>query len=82
MTAAERVALRQLYNFRCGYCGVSETDVGAALTLDHFQPVSRGGEDTFTNWVYCCFACNTAKGDYWVACCTAPRLASPTRQSQ
>lgn len=65
MTAAEHAALRQLYNFRCGYCGVSETDVGAALTTDHFQPISRGGADAPANWVYCCFACNIAKGDYW-----------------
>ena len=65
MTAAERAALRQLYDFRCGYCGVSETDVGAALTTDHFQPTSRGGADAPANWVYCCFACNNAKGDYW-----------------
>lgn len=65
MTAAERAALRQLYNFRCGYCGVSETDVGAELTIDHFQPTSRNGEDTPANWVYCCLACNNAKGDYW-----------------
>lgn len=65
MTAEERAALRQLYNFRCGYCGVSETDVGAALTLDHFQPISRGGDDIPANWVYCCFACNNAKGNYW-----------------
>jgi hypothetical protein len=53
MTATERAALRQLYNFCCGYCGVSETDVGAALTIDHFQPTSRGGADAPTNWVYC-----------------------------
>lgn len=65
MTAAEQAALRQLYNFCCGYCGVSETDVGAALTTDHFQPTSRGGADASANWVYCCFACNNAKGDYW-----------------
>jgi hypothetical protein len=65
MTATERAALRQLYNFRCGYCGVSETDVGAVLTTDHFQPTSRDGADTPANWVYSCFACNTAKGDYW-----------------
>jgi HNH endonuclease len=65
MTATERATLRQLYNFRCGYCGVSETDVGAVLTTDHFQPTSRGGADAAANWVYCCFACNTAKGDYW-----------------
>jgi hypothetical protein len=65
MTPAERAALRQCYNFRCAYCGVSETNVGAELTVDHFQPTSRAGQDTPTNWVYCCFACNSAKGDYW-----------------
>ncbi len=65
MTAEERATLHQLYNFRCGYCGVSETDVGAELTTDHFQPTSRDGEDAPANWVYCCFACNNAKGDYW-----------------
>ena len=65
MTAEERAALRQLYNFRCGYCGVSATDVGAALTIDHFQPISRGGGDIPANWVYCCFACNNAKGNHW-----------------
>ena len=39
--------------------------MGAELTVDHFQPVSRAGPDTPANWVYCCFACNNAKGDYW-----------------
>jgi hypothetical protein len=32
-----RDALRQRYGFRCGYCGVRETDAGARLTLDHFH---------------------------------------------
>jgi len=32
-----REELRRLYQFRCGYCGTSEVDVGAALTIDHFQ---------------------------------------------
>jgi len=40
-------------------------DVGAVLTTDHFQPTSRGGAEAPANWVYCCFACNIAKGDYW-----------------
>lgn len=43
MTATERVVLCQCYNFRSSYCSVSETDIGAALTTDHFQPTSRGG---------------------------------------
>ena len=65
MHADSREALRRLYQFRCGYCGTSEVDVGAALTVDHFQPRARGGADDPVNWVYCCPACNAFKGDYW-----------------
>ena len=66
MSVAElRQQVRELYDFRCGYCEVRETDSGARLTLDHFQPRSRGGSDTRDNLVYCCHACNEFKGDYW-----------------
>ena len=65
MRADEREALRRRYQFRCGYCGVSERDAGAELTVDHFQPRSRGGLDEAENWVYCCHACNEFKGDFW-----------------
>ena len=60
-----RETLRQRFQFRCGYCGIRESDVGAELTVDHFQPRSRGGPDEVDNWVYCCHACNEFKGDYW-----------------
>src|SRR3989442_1790654 len=65
MRSDDRTALRNRFDFRCGYCGVSETDVGAELTVDHFQPGSRGGLDELANWVYCCHACDEFKGDYW-----------------
>ena len=65
MRQEEREALRRRFQFRCAYCGVSEHDVGAELTVDHFQPRSRGGLDDPDNWVYCCHACNEFKGDYW-----------------
>jgi HNH endonuclease len=65
MRSDEREALRVRFAFRCGYCGVSETDVGAELTVDHFHPRSRGGPDEIDNWIYCCHACNEFKGDYW-----------------
>lgn len=65
MSPEQREALRRLYRFCCGYCGVSETDVGAELTVDHFQPRSRDGLHEPANWVYCCHACNEFKGDYW-----------------
>ena len=35
MRPEEREALRRRFHFRCGYCGVSETDGGAELTVDH-----------------------------------------------
>ncbi|MFQ6041322.1 MAG: HNH endonuclease, partial [Candidatus Poribacteria bacterium] len=28
------------------------------------QPTSRGGLDEYTNWVYCCTACNRIKSDF------------------
>jgi hypothetical protein len=65
MRPEERETLRQQFQFRCGYCGVSERDAGASLTVDHFQPRSRGGLHEPENWVYCCHACNEFKGDTW-----------------
>lgn len=47
MISAElREQVRQRANFAYEFCGVSETDVGAKLTIDHFQPQSREGSDT------------------------------------
>ncbi|MCI0683380.1 MAG: HNH endonuclease [Gemmataceae bacterium] len=60
----EHDTLRQLYQYRCGYCGVREEDVGAVLTVDHFEPRSRGGLHHPENWVYACHACNEFKGDF------------------
>ena len=65
MRQEERLSLRQRFQFRCGYCGVRERDVGAELTVDHFHPGSKGGADDPENWVYCCHACNEFKGNYW-----------------
>jgi len=65
MRADLRAQVRERFDFRCGYCGVSDTQVGAPLTIDHFQPRSRGGLDDIDNLVYCCHACNEHKADYW-----------------
>lgn len=65
MASFDREALRQLYQFRCGYCGTSEVDVGAELEVDHYQPRSKGSSDNLSNLVYCCTACNRFKADYW-----------------
>lgn len=65
MRQDERESLRRRFQFRCGYCEVSERDAGAELTVDHFQPRSQGGLHEPENWMYCCHACNEFKGDSW-----------------
>lgn len=47
-------------NEHCYYCGKKLTRYSA--TWDHVQPLSRGGEDTRKNLVWCCIQCNKAKG--------------------
>jgi 5-methylcytosine-specific restriction endonuclease McrA len=56
MPVSRRGVLRR-DNQRCGYCGASAT------TIDHVQPRSRGGKDTWENLVACCLRCNNVKGD-------------------
>lgn len=60
-----RRQVRELYSRRCGYCGISELDNGAELTVDHFQPQVAQGTDALENLVYCCHACNGFKGEFW-----------------
>jgi hypothetical protein len=57
--------VRRRANFACEYCGVTETDVGGQLTVDHFQPQAHGGTDDPANLTYCCHRCNLYKADYW-----------------
>ena len=56
--------VRVLYAYCCGYCGLSETDAGGELTVDHHEPVSAGGDDSDENLVYACFRCNLHKGAF------------------
>jgi hypothetical protein len=58
--------VRERYGRCCGYCGVSETETGGELTIDHFRPVSASGDDSADNLVYACFRCNalTASGGF------------------
>jgi len=42
---------------RCAYCGRS------ASTIDHVQPRSRGGADSWENLVAACLRCNNLKSD-------------------
>ena len=62
-----RQQVRQRADFTCEFCGISETDTGGELTVDHFQPLSKGGDDKLDNLIYCCPRCNQYKLDYWPA---------------
>jgi 5-methylcytosine-specific restriction endonuclease McrA len=44
--------------YQCVYCGSQKE-----LTIDHVQPRSRGGRNTWTNLVTCCSKCNHKKGN-------------------
>jgi hypothetical protein len=69
--------VRQRAGGACEYCGVTETDSGGPLTVDHFQPQARGGSDDLANLLYCCWRCNLYKADYWPAQAGDPGLWNP-----
>jgi len=59
-----REALRKEQGFKCYYC---ERNFGKTklthCTIDHVQPVSRGGKDDWENMVAACYRCNVMKGN-------------------
>lgn len=72
-----RQIVRSRANFACEYCSVSEIDAGSELTLDHFHPPSKGGDDSLENLVYCCQRCNGYKSDYFPATSRQPSIWNP-----
>lgn len=57
LTTAQWSAIKQLYGFRCVYCGASPK----RLTQDHIIPLSKGGNHTVSNVVPACHSCNSRK---------------------
>jgi len=80
ITAEIREQVRQRAGLACEFCGVTETDVGGALTVDHFQPTAKRGDDSLENLLYCCARCNQYKLDYWPTQPDAPSLLNPRRE--
>lgn len=78
---ALRDQVRQRAGFACEYCGLRETDVGGQLTVDHFQPRSKGGSDEFSNLIYCCIWYNQRKLAYWPQREIDPQLWNPRESS-
>ena len=52
--------------YTCQYCGRHRTRLHARqfLTRDHVLPLSRGGENSWTNVVTSCSPCNNRKGNH------------------
>lgn len=76
-----RELVRQRAKYACEYCGVTETDSGGRLTIDHFQPQAKGGSDSPDNLLYCCARCNQYKLDYWPGNSDNPGLWNPRSES-
>jgi hypothetical protein len=75
-----REQVRRHAHFACEFCGVTETDTGGQLTIDHYHPKSKGGEDSFDNLLYCCTRCNQYKMDYWPVLSDDVPLWNPRRE--
>ncbi|MCO6490286.1 MAG: HNH endonuclease [Phaeodactylibacter sp.] len=75
-----RDLVRRKANFACEFCGVTETDAGGELTIDHFQPKVKGGTDSLGNLIYCCNRCNLYKLDYFPASADGPVLWNPGQE--
>lgn len=80
VTSRAREQVRQRANFACEFCGISETDAGGELVIDHFQPIAKAGSDSLDNLLYCCPRCNLYKVDYWPATSNEPPLWNPRRE--
>ncbi|MGH7597087.1 MAG: HNH endonuclease [bacterium] len=80
MDASIREQVRQRANFACEFCGISETDAGGQLTIDHYQPKGKGGDDGLDNLIYCCARCNQYKLDYWPNRPNDPPLWNPRQE--
>jgi hypothetical protein len=72
--------VRQRAHFACEFCGVTETDTGGELTIDHFQPHTKEGTDAPENLLYCCHRCNQYKADYWPTQSEDPPLWHPRHE--
>jgi len=82
ISKALRDQIRQRAAFACEYCGVTETDTGGLLTIDHYRPQSKGGSDEPENLIYCCSRCNSYKYNYFPASDKEPYIWNPTLSSR
>ena len=66
-------------DYRCQYCHRTQADLRhrECLTRDHLVPLSRGGNNDWTNVVTACSSCNTKKGNHLPEECGMLPLHAP-----
>lgn len=66
-------------DYTCQYCGRHRSELRGRqfLTRDHVLPVSRGGENLWSNVVTACSPCNNRKGDRLPVEAGLPLLRTP-----
>ena len=66
-------------HYRCQYCHRSQFELRhrECLTRDHLVPLSRGGNNDWTNVVTACSTCNTRKGNHLPEECGMHPLSAP-----
>jgi 5-methylcytosine-specific restriction endonuclease McrA len=58
--AKNRLKVFERDNYKCHYCDKQLTRFTA--TLDHIQPVSKGGGNSYENLTTACLHCNSRRG--------------------
>ncbi len=58
--AENRLKVFERDEYKCRYCSKQLTRFTA--TLDHVQPVSRGGDNSYDNLITACLHCNSQRG--------------------
>ena len=72
-----RCRLAEAQNWRCCWCGVKcmpESKHKNSATIEHVQPRSLGGEDTWDNYAMACSLCNRRRGTLCIEEFTAKLL--------
>lgn len=59
--AENRKTIFERDGYKCHYCDKQLTRFSA--TLDHIQPVSKGGDNSFDNLITACLHCNAERGN-------------------
>jgi len=55
-----RLKIFERDSYKCHYCGKQLTRFSG--TLDHIQPVSQGGDNSYDNLITACLHCNSRRG--------------------